>query len=84
MWMAGKRLPIYRNEHKQMRKNCYQQGRMEDRSIQRRVRQGTAVKVKVKQACIQLLWARPRRSEYRSNRANETHRSTRIFIIGVL
>ena len=35
--MAGKRLPICRNEHKQMRRNCYQQGRMEDHSIQRRV-----------------------------------------------
>ena len=33
-----------RNEHKQMRRNCYQQGRMEDHSIQRRVRQGTAVR----------------------------------------
>ena len=44
MRMAGKRLPIYRNEHKQMRRNCYQQGRMEDHSIQRRVRQGTAVR----------------------------------------
>ena len=33
MRMAGKRLPIYRNEHKQMRRNCYQQGRMEDHSI---------------------------------------------------
>ena len=43
MRMAGKRLSIYRNEHKQMRRNCYQQGRMEDHSIQRRVRQGTAV-----------------------------------------
>ena len=44
MRMAGKRLPICRNEHKQMRRNCYQQGRMEDHSIQRRVRQGTAVR----------------------------------------
>ena len=44
MRMAGKRLPISRNEHKQMRRNCYQQGRMEDHSIQRRVRQGTAVR----------------------------------------
>ena len=44
MRMAGKRLPIYRNEHKQMRRNCYQQGRMEDHSIQRRVRRGTAVR----------------------------------------
>ena len=35
---------ICRNEHKQMRRNCYQQGRMEDHSIQRRVRQGTAVR----------------------------------------
>ena len=43
MRMAGKRLPICRNEHKQMRRNCYQQRRMEDHSIQRRVRQGTAV-----------------------------------------
>ena len=46
MRMAEKRLPIYRNEHKQMRRNCYQQGRMEDHSIQCRVRQGTAVSKK--------------------------------------
>ena len=50
MRMAGKRLPICRNEHKQMRRNCYQQGRMEDHSIQRRVRQGTAVSKKVRKA----------------------------------
>ena len=29
---------------KQMRRNYYQQGRMEDHSIQRRVQQGTAVR----------------------------------------
>ena len=40
---TGKRLPICRNEYKQMRRNCYQQGRMEDHSIQCRVRQGTAM-----------------------------------------
>ena len=43
--LAGKRLPICRNEHKQMRRNCYEQGRMEDHSIQRRVRQGTTIDI---------------------------------------
>ena len=40
-----------RNEHKQMRRNCYQQGRMEDHSIQRRVRQGTAMMMMISKHC---------------------------------
>ena len=31
-------------EHKQMRRNCYQQERIEDHNIQSRVRQGTALR----------------------------------------
>ena len=41
---AGMNINICRNERKQMRRNCYQQGRIEDHSIQRCVRQETAVR----------------------------------------